>query len=65
MQSSYCWGVFREVAHSPGRESDDTEILRLTGKHLEARGNGLASLEISTPSLEDVFLELTGRRLRD
>jgi len=26
------------VAHSPGRESDDTEILRLTGKHLEARG---------------------------
>ncbi len=34
-------------------------------KHLEARGNELASLEIATPSLEDVFLELTGRRLRD
>jgi hypothetical protein len=32
------WGVFRERTHSPGRESDDTEILRLTGKHLEARG---------------------------
>jgi hypothetical protein len=30
--------VFRERTHSPGRESDDTEILRLTGKHLEARG---------------------------
>ena len=34
-------------------------------KHLEAQGNELSSLEISTPSLEDVFLELTGRRLRD
>jgi hypothetical protein len=30
--------VFREQAHSPGRECDDAEILRLTGKHLEARG---------------------------
>ena len=34
-------------------------------KHLEAQNNELASLEISTPSLEDVFIELTGRRLRD
>jgi hypothetical protein len=33
-----CWGVFREREHSPGRESDDGEILKLTGKHLEARG---------------------------
>jgi hypothetical protein len=33
-----CWGIFRERAHSPGREFDDAEILRLTGKHLEARG---------------------------
>ena len=32
------WGIFRERTHSPGRESDDTEILRLTGKQLEARG---------------------------
>ena len=38
MRDSYCWGIFRESAHSPGRETDDTEILRLTGKHLEARG---------------------------
>ncbi len=38
MSDSYCWGIFRESAHSPGRETDDTEILRLTGKHLEARG---------------------------
>lgn len=34
-------------------------------KHLEAQGNELISLEIASPSLEDVFIELTGRRLRD
>src|SRR5882762_4022277 len=34
-------------------------------KHLEAGGNELVSLEISSPSLEDVFIEMTGRRLRD
>jgi ABC-2 type transport system ATP-binding protein len=34
-------------------------------KHLEARGNELVSLEIASPSLEDVFIEMTGRRLRD
>jgi hypothetical protein len=34
----YCWGIFREEAHSPGRESDDSEILRLTAKGLEAKG---------------------------
>jgi ABC-2 type transport system ATP-binding protein len=32
---------------------------------LEATGNELVSLEIASPSLEDVFIELTGRRLRD
>jgi hypothetical protein len=36
--ASHCWGIHREQAHSPGRESDDAEILRLTGKHLEALG---------------------------
>ena len=34
-------------------------------KHLEAAGNELVGLEISSPSLEDVFIEMTGRRLRD
>jgi ABC-2 type transport system ATP-binding protein len=34
-------------------------------KHLEGSGNELAGLEIATPTLEDVFIELTGRRLRD
>jgi len=33
-----CWGLFREREHSPGRESDDAEILRLAGKHLETYG---------------------------
>jgi hypothetical protein len=34
----HCWGIFREQTHSPGRESDDAEILRLTAKQLEAAG---------------------------
>ena len=34
-------------------------------KYLEAQGNELVSLEIASPSLEDVFIEMTGRRLRD
>ncbi len=38
MSPARCWGIFRERAHSPGRETDDAEILRLTAKHLEARG---------------------------
>ncbi len=38
MSAPHGWGIFRERTHSPGRESDDAEILRLTGKHLEARG---------------------------
>lgn len=34
-------------------------------KHLEAEGNELQSLEMFSPTLEDVFIELTGRRLRE
>ena len=34
-------------------------------KYLEAQNNELQSLEMFSPSLEDVFIELTGRRLRD
>lgn len=33
-----CWGIFREAAHSPGREDDDGGILRAVGKALEERG---------------------------
>jgi glutathione synthase/RimK-type ligase-like ATP-grasp enzyme len=32
------WGVYRELAHSPGRETDDAEILRATASELQARG---------------------------
>jgi len=45
----YCWGIFREDTHSPGRESDDTEILRLTAKQLEALG-----LQVSLKSPEEL-----------
>lgn len=34
-------------------------------KHLEADGVELQGLEMFSPSLEDVFIELTGRRLRE
>jgi ABC-2 type transport system ATP-binding protein len=34
-------------------------------KQLESDNNELQSLEMFSPSLEDVFIELTGRRLRD
>jgi ABC-2 type transport system ATP-binding protein len=56
------------------REFEGTYVLHSTHvpqtvvalvKHLEARGNELVSLEIASPSLEDVFIELTGRRLRE
>jgi ABC-2 type transport system ATP-binding protein len=56
------------------REMDGTYVLHCQRpaptivslvKHLETEGNELISLEIATPSLEDVFIELTGRRLRD
>jgi ABC-2 type transport system ATP-binding protein len=33
--------------------------------HLDASGVTLVDLQIRKPSLEDVFIELTGRRLRD
>jgi len=36
--SPRCWGVYRERAHSPGRESDDAEILRATANHLAEQG---------------------------
>ena len=46
MSDPYCWGIFREEAHSPGRESDDAEILRLTAKGLEAKG---FQVDLKTP----------------
>jgi hypothetical protein len=37
-----CWGVYRELAHSPGRETDDAEILRATARELERLGMTVA-----------------------
>ena len=37
-QSPQCWGIYRELAHSPGRETDDAEILRATARALESLG---------------------------
>jgi hypothetical protein len=34
----HAWGVYRELAHSPGRETDDAEILRATAGELAASG---------------------------
>jgi len=33
-----CWGIYRELAHSPGRETDDAEILRAVAAELKTRG---------------------------
>lgn len=37
-----CWGIFREVEHSPGREADDAGILEATGRRLEETGISVA-----------------------
>ncbi len=41
-----CWGIFRERAHSPGRESDDELILRAVGAELGRLG---FEVELRTP----------------
>ena len=66
------------LAHLDGvadcREFDGTYVVHSTRapqtivalvKELESENNELQSLEMFSPSLEDVFIELTGRRLRD
>ncbi|MDD5559142.1 hypothetical protein [Candidatus Methylomirabilis sp.] len=42
----HLWGIYREQQHSPGREFDDTEILRLVAKHVEAAGY---QVQLKTP----------------
>jgi ABC-2 type transport system ATP-binding protein len=42
-----------------------TQTIVALVKHLEAENIELQGIEMFSPSLEDVFLELTGRRLRD
>ncbi|HXN21020.1 MAG TPA: ABC transporter ATP-binding protein [Candidatus Binatus sp.] len=68
-------GVLGQLdAVANAREFDGTYVLHSTRaphtivalvKQLESDNNELQSLEMFSPSLEDVFIELTGRRLRD
>lgn len=39
MKSFTCWGILREVDHSPDRESDDEKILRTVAKQLNQKDN--------------------------
>ena len=60
MTDPYCWGIFREEAHSPGRESDDAEILRLTAKGLLAKG---FQVDLKTPDELGVETEARPRAI--
>jgi hypothetical protein len=47
--AAICWGIYREVAHSPGRVDDDRAILDSVGKALAARG---FTVELVDPETE-------------
>ncbi len=47
-----CWGIYREVEHSPGRVADDAAILEAAGRRLE---DGDVPVDYRRPS------EITGR----
>ncbi len=49
-----CWGIYRELAHSPGRIDDDSAILRSVGDALAGRG---FSVELVSADAADVALE--------
>jgi len=51
-------GIFREVLHSPERESDDFEILKITGERLTQKG-----LDVSLMKPEEVLQEATPLRV--
>ena len=60
-----CWGIYRELAHSPGREVDDAEILRATARRLESAGQPVtlltpdeAAASAQVPSMAFVMCEL-------
>ena len=44
-----CWGIYRELAHSPGRVDDDRAILERVGEALSARG---FNVELVAPDAE-------------
>jgi hypothetical protein len=49
-----CWGIHREVAHSPGRIDDDGAILKSVGEALAERG---FSVELVTADAADAAFE--------
>ncbi len=54
-------GIYRERAHSPGRETDDEAILRLTGERLSELGFAVAmrtpeELDLETPPAPFLFV---------
>ncbi len=54
-----------ENGHAELQTSDVSQTVLGLVHHLDAAGNELVDLHIHKPSLEDVFIELTGSRLRD
>src|SRR5450432_3321292 len=48
-----CWGVYREMAHSPGRIDDDAAIMKRVGEVMTDRGFGVelvtADAMVETP----------------
>ena len=50
-----CWGIYRELAHSPGRIDDDSAILRSVGDALARQG---FRVELVSADAADVALEL-------
>ena len=51
----------RSIIDTPDISTAVVELVRL----LQSTGNELVDLQVHRPSLEDVFIELTGNRLRD
>lgn len=60
-------GVRRAVRHQDGVTLYSTEVLRTLTEllRLSEDGWGFDSIEVRPPSLEDLYLQLTGRRIRE
>lgn len=62
-----CWGIYREVAHSPGRVDDDAAIMKRVGNALTARNFAVELLRADAigPALEapgaNIFAMCEGR----
>ena len=45
-------------------QSDPASLVALVARHIEAAGARLVDVRLGEPTLEDVFIHLTGRSLR-